>query len=96
MKEQFNDQLKNIFMACDVPEADAIKAAKKITDDVDSHDPLDYAIGSHDFELCYRDFSITQNNGSWWFSDNTKDLNLHDYDIISGLMTVDAMRRQGL
>ena len=96
MKDNFSKQLKNIFMACDVNEVDALTAAKKISDDIDSHDPIDYAIGSHDFELCYKDFTITQNNGSWWFADNTKELNLHDYDIISGLMTVDAMRRGNL
>lgn len=96
MKEQFKDQLKNIFMATDVPEAEAIKAAVKITDDIDSHDPVYYAIGTHSFELTYKDYTITHNNGSWLFSDNTKAMTMHDNDIMSGLMTVDAMRRQGL
>tara|TARA_R100001377_G_scaffold83734_1_gene65793 strand:+ start:4870 stop:5160 length:291 start_codon:yes stop_codon:yes gene_type:complete len=96
MKNQFNEQLKSIFMATDVPEAEAIQAADKITSEIDSHNPVDYAIGTHSFELTYKDYTITYTNGSWRFSDNTKAMAMHDCDIMSGLMTADAMRRQGL
>lgn len=95
MKSKFNEQLKNIFMATDVPEAEAIKASDKITNEVDSHDPVDYAIGTHDFELSYKDYTITHKGGSWYFNDDTKDMKMSDWGIMSGLLTCDKMREQG-
>ena len=100
----FFSQLTAIMKGCFVDEISAIKAAAKIVGDWNySDDSLEdptilYEVGTHDFTFEYKSYGITFERDSkvWLFEDYTKDMWLRDEDLLSGLLTCDKMREQGL
>ena len=87
-----NEQVRALLEGLDVSLEDAIKISVKLHED-DDIEPLN--IEERPFELYYKDFTITH-HGSWFFDDNTKDMNYWDVDLLNGMLVADKIREQGL
>ena len=95
---ELNQQLRAILESCGTSEEDAIKAAVKFQEFwPEDADHPDYKIGSHDFCLEYKDYLITHDGTSWLFEDCKGSHGFERYThIMDGLLTTDAIRKQGL
>ena len=91
---EFSHQVRAILQSVGIPELNAIKVSVKLIEEWDGN-PVAYELGTHRFELYYKDFSIAHHD-AWHFEDDTKDMAFWDTDLLSGLLTCDKLREQGL
>jgi len=91
------DRIMALLSTTGMEKADRVAPAEKIYSGWCSEDPCysDYELGTHVFELYYNDYTIKY-SGSWWFDDDTKNVTFSDHDLMSGLLTTDKLRSQGL
>ena len=94
-KVGLNQQVRAILESVEVSPDDAIKITVKLMEDC-LDEPVNYEMGTHSFELYYKDFTITHHGQAWYFEDDTKDMTFWDVELLSGLLVADKMREQGL
>ena len=100
-KVEFNQQLRAILATHGISDEDAIKISSKLVEDWDFDDDsledptICYEIGTHKITFEYKEYGITYED-TWMFEDYTKHLWMRDFDLLSGLLTCDKMREQGL